>query len=355
MKEGNPMENKLSKELPSLLLTLDNEKMIIRIQTQILGKSYEGDFFLKQTGNYKLYSTNHAYDKQLGQLLFDFVNADFKTIDGFESFVSEWGFSGLCEINEEFNIDANLLLKEYTVDELKEFLFYCYNLISPKLIEAQSDFIKVLDFCINNNKITHLDDLSPLKRYYIGTRLNIIPTLSNYSTECSISFYTKTTNVPYKKYYNLSHTYSVEELCNLVKDDNVIINETYSSRNIITFAYIEFFNLLNHFSISKCANCQQYFIPKTKTNEVYCEACRHIGYINKVKNNKHLSAYNTAYKTKHAQKQRKVYGKSEEFKNKYDNALESWRKEAKLKLKLVEEGKISEETFNEFLKSKLEV
>jgi len=126
--------------------------------------------------------------------------------------------------------------------------------------------------------------------------------------------------------------YTIEQLADSIKTDTFKIETTYYTQNILTFIYIEVFNLLTNFSIHKCSSCQKYFVPKSRITEIYCDNCRDKGYLNKIKNDELLKAYNTAYKTKHAQKQRKTKGKSPETNNKYEEALSKWRDSAKQKL-----------------------
>lgn len=63
--------------------------------------------------------------------------------------------------------------------------------------------------------------------------------------------------------------------------------------------------------IKKCQNCKRYFVPLTRSDEIYCDSifengktCKQLGYENKVKNDEILCQYRKIYKTQNARKQR---------------------------------------------------
>lgn len=345
-----------NKEFKQLEMTIDNEKMLISITTETIIRDENRSPRFNNQEVYTYSVGTPVIDKPIGDLLFSFINADFKTQSGFQSFISIWGLSGLLEVNTKCN---NPIFNYVAYDnaEAEELFISFYNLTKLTLIEAQNNFKKVIDFCINADTKPYLEGLSPLQRYYAGNLKKIIPDLYIYSTPHYVS-YNAIRHFPdwsSSKEMFAEYDYSIEELCNSIKADTFNLKTTYTSRNIINFVYIEFFNLLSNFSISKCNNCNNYFVPKSKITEIYCKNCRHTGYINKIKNNEFLKLYNTSYKTKHAQKQRKTYGKSDEINEKYDIALKKWREESKLKLSLVKKGEISQDDYKDFLNSNLEV
>lgn len=63
--------------------------------------------------------------------------------------------------------------------------------------------------------------------------------------------------------------------------------------------------------IKRCQNCNKYFVPLVRSDEIYCDnifengkTCKQLGYENKVKNDEVLSQYRKIYKTQNARKQR---------------------------------------------------
>ncbi len=354
------MDTFIDKNLKHLRMEIDNPERLISIWTDNLIQietdvTTEGDdFSCFKKGTYRIAMNAPQFKKPIGKLLFSFINADFTNQKGFKEFISIWGLPGLLELNNNLDYDFD----EYSEEKYKNIVHSFYNLTKDRLIDAQDKFKQAIDFCINSGKQASLEGLTPLQRFYVGVQKYMIDSLEDYSDR----FFT--THDVVRNYSNCSdkqkevfteHEYTFEQLCSSVKDDTLEIKTIYSTQNIITFVYLEFFNLLTNFSIGKCENCGKYFVPITKITEIYCEDCRHVGYLNKIKSDKFLKAYNTAYKTKHAQKQRKTYGKGQETKNKYKDALKKWREEAKSKLEAVQKGEITEEKFKDFLDKELEV
>lgn len=65
--------------------------------------------------------------------------------------------------------------------------------------------------------------------------------------------------------------------------------------------------LQNNIHIKKCQNCNKYFLPGKRTDEIYCDrifknnkTCKQLGYEEKVKNDPFKQLYTTARKTQHA-------------------------------------------------------
>lgn len=95
--------------------------------------------------------------------------------------------------------------------------------------------------------------------------------------------------------------------------------------------------------IKTCANCGRFFIPRSRTDEIYCDylhtngkTCKQIGYERKVNSDIVLKTYRKIYKTQNARKQRNLNNIPE-----ISNRFELWHKYAKSKLDECQEGKIT--------------
>lgn len=87
--------------------------------------------------------------------------------------------------------------------------------------------------------------------------------------------------------------------------------------------------------IKKCENCQKYFIPENRSDEIYCnrifknnKTCKQIGYEEKASKDVFTKAYRKEYKTQH---QRIRYNKHIE--NYAAKHFEPWKEAAKTALK----------------------
>ncbi len=160
----------------------------------------------------------------------------------------------------------------------------------------------------------------------------------------------------------LKSSYNVKHFAFHKKDGSFKIHLGYIISNLFDALSIELIKLIESRKLfKKCEHCKKLFFPKDRA-EKYCDritekgkTCKDVGYLNKVESNEFLKAYNTAYKTRHAEKQRKIRGKSTSTIEKYNNALMEWKENARIQLKKAQEGKISKDEFKKFLDRNLEV
>lgn len=94
--------------------------------------------------------------------------------------------------------------------------------------------------------------------------------------------------------------------------------------------------------VRKCCNCGDYFIPSSRSDEIYCDrlfengkTCKTVGYDKKVKRNDILREYRKIYKTQHARKQRNQHRKN------ISQKFQEWTAFAKEKVSKCELGEIS--------------
>lgn len=75
----------------------------------------------------------------------------------------------------------------------------------------------------------------------------------------------------------------------------------------------DFFTLMVVFTIKdgkpirKCKNCNKYFTPTSKKDEIYCLSCRDVSYDKKIREDEILSHYRKIYKTQSARKVRNAH------------------------------------------------
>lgn len=160
----------------------------------------------------------------------------------------------------------------------------------------------------------------------------------------------------FKKPYNIRHMVYHKE------DGSFEIRTGYVITNLWDALYVELIKLVESDKLFKrCEHCKRIFFPKDRA-EKYCnrwaegdKTCKDVGYLYKVENDKLLKAYNTTYKTRHAEKQRKTRGKSQSTINKYIDAMNKWRDDAKSSLQKVQNGEITVDEYKKILNRKLEV
>ncbi len=108
-------------------------------------------------------------------------------------------------------------------------------------------------------------------------------------------------------------------------------------------------------NIKICENCGKYFLPTTRSDEIYCDnefkngrTCKQMGYENKVSNDEYLKVYRTAYKTQHAKMLRNSHNKPDYKKEVFD----VWVKEAKAMKENAQNGVNTLEEFKHWLNVK---
>jgi hypothetical protein len=158
-------------------------------------------------------------------------------------------------------------------------------------------------------------------------------------------------------------TFEVKHFVFPKTDGSYEIRTGYVISSLYDALYIELIKLIESGKlIKRCEHCNRLFFPKDRS-EKYCDrlaenekTCKDVGYIRKVENDELLKAYNTSYKTRHAEKQRKTRNKSASTIKKYNETLELWREKARELLHKAQDEKTEEsiDEFKRFLNTSLE-
>lgn len=107
--------------------------------------------------------------------------------------------------------------------------------------------------------------------------------------------------------------------------------------------------------IRKCENCGGFFIPSSRSDEIYCDRiikgvrrCKAVGYEQKILNNPYTKVYRSAYKTKNAYKLRNIKNMPG-----IEDRFIKWNEAAKQKLEEAQAGEITLDQFTIWLKGDL--
>lgn len=73
------------------------------------------------------------------------------------------------------------------------------------------------------------------------------------------------------------------------------------------FALMAVFTIKEDKPIRRCKNCNKYFVPISKKDEIYCLECRDVSYDKKIREDEILSSYRKIYKTQNARKKRNAH------------------------------------------------
>ncbi len=136
-------------------------------------------------------------------------------------------------------------------------------------------------------------------------------------------------------------------------DKNNQIIECYTPdtiKNFCVFAAVKLLQSGTVFSECENKNCKKLFVPSHRSDEKYCDDCKNVGYYIKIRDDKYLSAYRTAYNTRNARKNRQSRGKSSEFKRNSENEFKKWVIKAQEELEKAQLKNIDIEVFKQILK-----
>lgn len=147
---------------------------------------------------------------------------------------------------------------------------------------------------------------------------------------------------------------SIPSISTIIKFDAKNQSSDYYFSDIEDAIIFDFYEIVkNNIEIKTCENCGKYFIPATRSDEIYCsniykngKTCKQIGYENKINNDGVLKEYRKIYKTQNARKQRNTKIKPS-MKNRFDERFSQWTTFAKQQLELCQEEKISLQTLKD--------
>lgn len=130
---------------------------------------------------------------------------------------------------------------------------------------------------------------------------------------------------------------SLEEDVRRIARRQFEVVETFEAVTYLDACHVVLMKMIkNGMAVKECACCGRLFIPGDGQGK-YCDrklqdgrkTCKEAGYLKKMENDPLLKLYNTAYKTKHAQKQRLARGGERAEAERYDKALAQWRGRAR--------------------------
>ena len=227
--------------------------------------------------------------------------------------------------------------------------------LQENLIDLQQELIKAVTYIYNLDNIKSLDKYTYSERFavYLIKRMGKLYTYyeNDFIIRDSYS----------RKYKDIGNN-SEYDLLNTLKDTNKVLamSDTHKSNDLssICYAILEELSKTPNYPIKKCQNCGMYFIPKAKTDEIYCDypkedskPCRDLGafqsYTERLKNNKAMGEYRRTYQQKFMQVRK------DKSNTKLIKEFEAWKKKAKEKINDMKKGKLTEkEVYQWILKNK---
>ena len=294
------------------------------------------------------------FHEKFGLFLLRFLNADLSDYEkANKTFFYAYGFEILRDLDKKYKFE---LSNNYGSNEnyLKA-INKIFEDLQENLIDLQQELIKGVTYIYNLDNNTALDKYTYSERFAVYLIKRLGKLYSYYKNDFIMR------DSYSRKYQDFDNDSEYELLETLQSKKQVLsMSDTHKSNDLssICYAILEELSKTPNYPIKKCQNCGMYFIPKAKTDEIYCEypkenskPCRDLGafqsYTERLKNNKAMGEYRRTYQQKFMQVR-----KDKENKELPKN-FETWKKKAKEKINDMKKGKLTEdEVYEWILKSK---
>lgn len=283
------------------------------------------------------------FHEKFGLLLLRFLNADLSNYEiANKTFFYAYGFEILRDLDKNYKFELKQNYgsnKEYLKATTKIF-----EDLQEKLIDLQQELIKGVTYIYN------LDNNKALDKYTYSERFAVylIKRMGKLYTYYKNDFIMRDSYS--RKYQELGNN-SEYELLDTLEEKNMVLSmsDTHMSNDLssICYAILEELSKTPNYPIKKCQNCGMYFIPKAKTDEIYCDypkedskPCRDLGafqaYTERLKNNQAMGEYRRTYQQKFMQVRK------DKSNTKLAKDFETWKKKAKEKINDMKKGKLTE-------------
>lgn len=238
-------------------------------------------------------------DNRIGTLLCNFLNCNFKDYDGVKKFEQEYSLTLLSGITKmEFK-------NTYSIKDYENVITEIVCKYGEKLEIIKENLIADINYLFNINELEEIKTLTPLQRFYVLSKKEnkSISHFENSKLNIALGDLTVLLDKP-----SILDEESLIEIAIVNKDKILPIPYTFESTDITQLLIIELQEIvcMDKFEIKKCKNCEKYFAPEKRTDELYCSniyedgrTCKEIGSF-KVKQkminqDEHLRTYRNVY------------------------------------------------------------
>lgn len=295
--------------------------------------------------SYESYNKNEKL--KLGFQFCDFVNTDFNSFDSFKAFIDKYSIVSFAELS---NI---AIYRDYNENEYLEMIKNVLDQSANKIEKYKKAFIEDIKYIYNLNDLEELRELSPSQRLHIlrGSKQSSAVLKMCKSEDLKIKF----NNFGDFTNFSITNEESAQEIAKYV-DNNKLSPYCFSCNNIIQSFIVELFEIATteNIEIKRCKNCGKYFVPDSRSNEIYCnniyennKTCKEVGHFRTqqrlMKEDDDLRIYRNVYQKLLLRTRRNL--DNEQYEKEFQQFKE---KNIELKEK-VNNGKITQEDYMEWL------
>lgn len=298
------------------------------------------------------------YKNVIGTLLTDFINCDFGDIEKLNKFIEKYSICLFSSFILNYN-EESLIVKEnniYSKKQYEDMIQLICDKYSDELEKIKRDFINVIDYSYNNNNMQDMKDFTPFERYYVLNHSRLENDITEYSENLELDFnrnlnYDRVFGAGPKEKYVYEYIQKIEDKERLIQY-NYFIKSTELS-NILFISFQEIISM-NDFGIKMCQNCGKYFVPMSRTDEIYCTnifednmTCKQIG--SKLFRKKKLQEDELARLYRNTYQQKLLLAKRNPSNKNYANDFDWFRDNVKIFKEEMKKGNKTEEDFKNWL------
>lgn len=289
------------------------------------------------------------YEK-FGLMLLRFLNADLSNYEiAYKTFFYAYGFEILRDLDKNYRFE---LSNNYGSNEnYLNATIKIFEDLQENLIDLQLELKNAVTYIYNLDNDKSLEKYTYLERFAVYLMKRKGNLYSYYKNDLIIrdSYSNK-----YQEFQNYSEFNILESLH--TKNMLLSMSDTHKSNDLssICYAILEELVKTPNYPIKKCQNCKMYFIPTSKTDEIYCDypkenskPCRDLGafqsYTERLKQNKAMGEYRRTYQQKFMQVRK------DKSNTKLVEDFETWKKQAKEKINNMKKGKLTENEVYEWI------
>ena len=288
--------------------------------------------------------------EKFGLLLLRFLNCDLSNFEtANKTFFYAYGFEILKDLDEDYKFELSYKYKNN--ENYLKAMERIFEDLKENLLDLQYELTNAVTYIYNLDNNKSLEKYTYLERFAVYLMKRKGSLYSYYKNDLIIrdSYSNK-----YQEFENYSETNILESLH--TKNMLLSMSDTHKSNDLssICYAILEELVKTPNYPIKKCQNCGMYFIPTSKTDEVYCDypkenskPCRDLGafqsYTERLKQNKAMGEYRRTYQQKFMQVRK------DKTNTKLAKEFENWKKQAKEKINDMKKGKLTENEVYEWI------
>lgn len=287
----------------------------------------------------------------IGTYLIDFLNINLTNDSDLKKFAFKYGVDNFLHLDDSNILNSCIIC---TVNDFDRMFTRFFKSIKNEIAKLQLEFKEAITFCFNDFGNKEINKLNPKQRYFLsfhGCDGNIY-----FTKTPKFQKYSKGIAIDYEAFFDTDihlSKFTTEQLIDAVSSkDFAFAPSFYICPKLENALFISFVNLLEtkDLHINNCANCGKFFIPNSKSNEIYCDnpllddpsrTCKVVGadkkYKAKIKDDEIISLIRTTSSTLSMRVKRNPDIK--EHKTKYNK----WKVDYPIQMKKYQDGKVTKD------------